>query len=319
MKKNLPHLIALRAFEAAARHASFKRAAEELCVTPSSVSHQVAKLEAWLGAALFRRFNRKVVLTDAGRTYFFTISKAFDEISAVTDLVSMRDRKAPERRKLKVFADAGFIECWLGPRLDRMQAVLPGVQLDIAFGQDIDDYVRGDGDIAIHYGRGDWPEYHSVLLRTGYEFPVCSPKLFGSGAALADPKDLAAFTLLHEGDVSGWTNWLTHAGATHPGLQEGPIFHSTQTIFNKVMSCEGIALGDDIVAADLLRSGDLVKPIGKVRKSSHSLYFLQLKASENLESTIAFRTWLVDELGAHRQKSAMLRLDEPYAPEITAQ
>lgn len=312
-KKNLPPLIALRAFEAAARHASFKRAAEELCVTPSTVSHQIQKLEDWLGIELFRRLNRKVILTDTGRTYFFTISKAFDEMSAVTDLVSKRHRKSSERQKLKLYSDAGFIECWLGPRLDKVQTIMPGVQLDIAIGQDIDDYLRGDADVAVHFGRGDWPEYHSVLLRTGYEFPVCSPKLLESGATLASPSDLAAFTLLHESDTSGWTNWLAHAATNHPGLLEGPIFHSTQTIFNNVIACKGVALGDDIVAADLLQSGDLVKPIGTVRRSSQSLYFLLLKSSEESEPSNIFRDWLMEELSKHEQETAVLRLDQPYA------
>ncbi|MFK7868904.1 MAG: LysR family transcriptional regulator [Roseobacter sp.] len=311
-KKNLPPLIALRTFEAAARHASFKQAAEELCVTPSTVSHQVQKLEDWMGVQLFRRLNRKVILTDAGRTYFFTISKAFDEMSTVTGLVSKRHQGAASPRKLKLFADAGFIECWLGPRLDRLQSILPDVQLDIAFGQDIEDYLRGDADVAIHFGKGAWPEFQSVLLRTGYEFPVCSPKLLGGDTVLSRPSDLAAFTLLHESDTSGWTHWLAQAGVTHPGVLSGPIFPSTQAIFNKVFAGQGIALGDDIVAADLLYSGDLVKPIGKVRKSSQSLYFLQMKYGDDTEASEVFRTWLLDELSDHRRQTEKLRLNETF-------
>ncbi|MFD0986803.1 LysR family transcriptional regulator [Methyloligella solikamskensis] len=313
MKKNLPQLVALRAFEAAARHASFKRAADELCVTPSSVSHQIKKLEDWLGVPLFRRFNRKVILTDAGRTYFFTLSKAFDEIAEVTALVSRHAAKAPDRKeKLKIFANAGFLECWLGPRLDIVQSVMPDVQLELVPGLDIDDYLRGGAEIAIHYGRGSWPEYDSILLHTAYEFPVCSPRLPLSGPPLKEPKDLAAFKLLHEGEVTPWRNWLAEANVTHPGLLDGPIFHSTQTIFNKVMSCEGVALGDDVVAADFLHSGALIKPIGKVRKSTHSLYFLQLKQDGGSKPAATFRTWLVNALKAHERSNAILQRDEPY-------
>ncbi len=311
-KKNLPPLIALRTFEAAARHTSFKRAAEELCVTPSTVSHQIQKLENWMGVQLFRRLNRKVILTDAGRTYFFTISKAFEEMSTVTDLVSQRQKTTARRKTLKLFADAGFIECWLGPRLEKLQSVLTDVQLDIAYGQDIEDYIRGDADVAIHFGKGAWPEYQSVLLRTGYEFPVCSPKLPGGDAALKEPSDLKAFTLLHESDTSGWTNWLARAGVSHPGLMNGPIFQSTQAIFNKVIACQGVALGDDIVAADMLLAGELIKPIGKVRKSSQSLYFLQMKYSDDNQIFEVFRTWLMNELSEHRRQTAILRADEPF-------
>ncbi|ODA66806.1 Glycine cleavage system transcriptional activator [Methyloligella halotolerans] len=314
MRKNLPQLVALRAFEAAARHASFKRAADELCVTPSSVSHQVKKLEDWLGVPLFRRFNRKVVLTDAGRTYFFTLSKTFDEIAEVTALVSRQAVKAPDRKeKLKIFANAGFLECWLGPRLDRVQSVMPDVQLELVPGLDIDDYLRGDAEIAIHYGLGSWPEYESVLLHTAYEFPVCSPRLSQRGRPLKEPRDLAAFRLLHEGHVTPWRDWLAEAGTTHPGLMDGPIFHSTQTIFNQVMACEGVALGDDLVAADLLHSGALIKPIGKVRKSTHSLYVLQLKPDRPSQSAKTFRTWLVSALKEHGRNNAILQRDEPYS------
>ncbi len=311
-KKNLPPLIALRAFEAAARHMSFKCAAEEICITPSSVSHQVRKLEDWLGVKLFQRLNRKVILTDEGRTYYFTVSNAFDEISGVTDLVSRRHQSRSNVTKLKLFADAGFIECWLGPRLEKVQSIMPDVQLDIAFGQSIDDYIRGDGDVAIHFGRGNWPEYRSRLLRTGYEFPVCSPKLIENFGGIATPSDLSRHTLLHEGDTSGWMNWLAQVDVCHPGLHSGPIFHSTQTIFNKVTSCEGIALGDDIVAADMLYSGALIKPVGLVRKSNHSLYFLQLKRDNNSELCSIFRDWMKKELDSHKQETAVLRLNEPY-------
>lgn len=181
------------------------------------------------------------------------------------------------------------------------------------YGQDIEDHFRGDADVAIHFGKGAWPEYQSVLLRTGYEFPVCSPKLLAAGATLEVPLDIAAFTLLHESDTSGWTNWLARARVSHPGLMNGAVFHSTQAIFNKVIACQGVALGDDIVAADLLLSGALIKPIGKVRKSSQCLYFLQMKYTEDDETCEVFRTWLMDELSEHRRQTAMLRADAPFA------
>ena len=277
MSHNLPPLVSLRAFEAAARHASFKQAAEELCVTPSSVSHHIQKLEDWMSVKLFQRLNRQVVLTAEGRTYFFTLSKAFEEIGTVTELVSQRQSKTPTKPKLKIIANVGFVECWLGSRLAGLQSLMPDVQLEIAFGQDIDNYLKGGADVAVHFGRGDWPEFQSELLRTGYEFPVCSPELLRGRNRLNSPMDLAGFTLLHEDNTAGWSNWLHQAGVTHPTLLAGPILHSTSTIFNKVVACEGIGLGDDIVAADMLFSGDLVKPLDIVRESDYSLFYLRLR------------------------------------------
>ena len=310
MPYDSPPLTALRAFEAAARHGSFKRAAEELCVTPSSVSHQVQRLEEWLETKLFQRLNRKVILTDEGRTYFFTLSKAFEDIDTVTGLVSNRRTKSPSKQRLKIVADAGFVECWLGPRLAKLQALMPDVQLDIAFGEDIDDYIKGGADLAIHFGRGDWPEYKSEFLRTGYEFPVCSPELVGAEGA---PPELADLTLLHEKNMSGWLNWLRAARLQHPDVQGGAILHSTSTIFDKVMSCDGIGLGDDIVAADLLFSGALAKPWGAVRKSDHSLYFLQFGLVQGADIAEKVQAWLQLELETHKTATALLRTDKPFS------
>lgn len=313
MPHNLPPLISLRAFEAAARHGSFKRAAEELCVTPSSISHQIQRLEDWLDVKLFQRMNRKVVLTAEGSTYYFTLSRAFEEIDAVTSLVSRRHADRPAKQRLKIMSDAGFVECWLGPRLNKLQALMPDVQLDIAPGDDIDGYLKGGADLAIHFGRGDWPEYKSEFLRTGYEFPVCSPLLMAPERANGTAPDLSTLTLLHEKTMSGWTNWLRQAAMSHPDVQGGPILHSTSTIFDKVLAGEGIALADDIVGADLLFTGQLVKPWAAVRKSDFSLYFLQFNALQDTPLARKIRDWLVAELEDHRIASAPLRESRPFA------
>lgn len=312
MKRDLPPLAALRAFEAAARHESLQRAADELCVTPSSISHQVQKLEDWLGVQLFRRLNRKVVLTSDGREYFFTLSKAFDEISNVTTLINRRKVKGATREKLKVFADAGFAGCWLGARLSSFQSIAPDVQLEIGYGRDIDDYLKGQSDVAIHFGRGEWPEYQSIHLITGIEFPVCSPKLLESGLALSTPADLTAFTLLHEGNVASWSNWLAAAGVTHRNIMGGPIFHSTAAVFDRVLAGQGAGLGDDIVAADLLYAGALIKPLSLVRESDHSLYFLQFRTDQEKRVVRVFREWLLREVAAHKAATAPLRRSEPF-------
>jgi LysR family glycine cleavage system transcriptional activator len=313
MKRDLPPLVALRAFEAAARCASFKNAAEELCVTPSSVSHQIQKLEDWLGVKLFRRLNRKVVLTQEGQTYFYTLSKAFDEIDTVTKLVNRRKSPATPKQRLKVSADAGFVECWLGSRLSGFQSLVPDVQLQIAFGEDVDDHIKSGADLAVHFGRGEWPEYHSRHLLTAIEFPVCSPKLLAAGPRLARPSDLRNFSLLHERETSGWANWLRAAGVTGWDASEGPIFHSTSTVFDRVLAGEGLGLGDDLVAADLLFAGALIKPLSVVRKSDYALYFLQFRPEPDGGPITLFRDWLVRELESHEKSAAILRLDEAFA------
>ncbi len=312
MPHMLPPLTALRAFKAAARHGSFKLASHELSVTPSSISHQVQRLEDWLEVKLFHRSNRKVTLTTEGSTYYFALSKAFEDIDTVTTLVSRRRAKNPARRRLKIVADAGFVECWLGSRLIKLQALIPEVQLDIAHGQDIDAYLKAKADLAIHFGRGEWPEYDSVLLRTGYEFPVCGAIMVSQDGDNVTAPKLATSTLIHEKNMSRWTSWLRHSGRAHRDVERGPILNSTSAIFGKVAAGEGIALGDDIVAADLLFSGDLVKPWGPVRQSDHSLYFLQFGATQGSDLAKVVGDWLSVELETHKNASAQLRSNSPY-------
>jgi len=152
--QKFPPLSTLRAFEAAARHLSFKAAANELCVTPSSVSHQIRKLEDWLDAALFVRLNREVALTQEGRLYQTIVAKAFNDLAEGTALISRRSEVTGARRKLVVAANSGFIDCWLGPRIDAFRKIAPTIDLQLLYGEDLSTYRYHDADLASARHRG---------------------------------------------------------------------------------------------------------------------------------------------------------------------
>ena len=303
----LPPLPALRAFEAAARHLSFKTAADELCVTPSSISHQVKKLEDWLGTALFVRFNREVALTQDGSQYLTVVSHALSEISAATATIARRGRAEGERPRLVITANSGLVDCWLSPRLAELDELLPDVDLEVHYGEDLADYRHRDADVAIHYGSVRPPMPNAVFLRRCVEFPVCSPDFRIDGNPLTDVDALSSATLFHERDRLGWTRWLNEAGADAAAAASGPIFQNTLSIFARVEKGDGVALGDDVVAADFLEVGRLVKPFPYVRQSDWSMYLLPLRRDRAGEHVDVFCEWLTETMKGHERETAALR------------
>ncbi len=312
MKQELPPLLALRAFEAAARHLSFKAAADELCVTPSSVSHQIRKLEEWLGVALFVRFNREVALTQYGKDYITVVARAFSDISEATSAIGRRRKAGGSKQRLAISANSGFIDCWLNSRMSALGALLPDVDLEVNYGEDMNDYRHRDADVAIHYGSTGPPARDAILLRRCTEFAVCSPSLRIGGRPLARLADLARVTLLHEQDRLSWKAWLRDAGIAGTVAESGPVFQNTSTIFSRVEACEGVALGDDIVAADHLFGGRLVKPLPFARKSDWTLYLLPLRRDRSPEPVQLFCEWLTEALKAHEIETDELRQPSTY-------
>jgi DNA-binding transcriptional LysR family regulator len=203
MRRRLPSLNQLRAFEAAARPQSFSKAAEELFVTHAAVSRHVRELEEWLGTQLFVRTGRGVVLTDAGKRYAARLTPIFDAIAEAT-----RDAMIEgDSSHLTVAPDGAFASRWLIPRLGNFNAAHPEIELSVSPGEYISDFYKGEDDIAIRYGTGGWPEVEAELLCTARIFPVCAPQVIADDPP-ETPDDLARFTLLHENSQQWWADWL---------------------------------------------------------------------------------------------------------------
>jgi LysR family glycine cleavage system transcriptional activator len=301
MTRRLPPLNALRAFEAAARHLSITRAAEELNVTPAAVSHQVKTLEDYLGLPLFRRLTRALMLTDAAQAALPALRDGFDSLAEGAERLRAYDASGP----LVVSVMPTFAAKWLVPRLDRFREVDPDIDVRIDATDRVIDFAREDADIGIRYGPGVYPGLRVDRLFSDEVFPVCSPALLDGPRPLATPADLRWHTLLHENwGVANdrwpdWRMWLRAAGVDDVDPSRGPRFsHLTMTI-QAAIAGHGVALGSTVLAADDLAAGRLVRPF-ELRLSTpvDFAYFVVCpEAAADRPKIVAFREWLLAEAG----------------------
>src|SRR3954469_12486819 len=212
MRQRLPSLNALKAFEAAARHESFTRAAEELFVTQGAVSHQVKALEVELGIKLFNRERQRLIITEAGREYLTVLRDALDRIALGTERLVQRQTSGV----LTVSTSPDFAAKWLVNRLGRFAEAHPSIDLRVSATMHHIDFVREEVDVAVRHGDGNWSGLDAVRLCTEQLFPVCSPKLLSGRNRIAKPSDLLKSPLLHLDDSKAWSQWFDAAGIAEP-------------------------------------------------------------------------------------------------------
>lgn len=296
----MPPLNALRAFEAAARHLSFKAAAKELFVTPGAVSQQIKRLEQELGVELFHRLTRSVVLSDAGRAYFPAVHQAFGQIAEATDNL------APGRhaQTLTISMFPSLAVRWLVPRLGRFSRHHPDIEVRIRSSGHLVDFAAENVDIAIRHGRGRYPGLQVDLLTTWTLLPVCSPHLLDGPMALHGPNDLAQHTLLHDDVWRDWAAWLETAGATAVNSNRGPIFSDTGLILQAALEDQGVALSSPLLVADDVAAGRLVVPFGPTLDSADAVYVVSPTATADVPKIARFREWLLQEAAASLERFA---------------
>ena len=289
--RRLPPLNALKAFEAAARHESFTRAAEELCVTQGAVSHQVKALEAELGLKLFNREPRRLVITGAGRDYLVVVRDALDRIAAGTDRLLQRQRAGV----LTVSTSPNFASKWLVHRLGRFAEVHPTIDLRVSATLHHVDFAREDVDVAVRHGDGTAPGLDITRLYTEALFPVCSPGLLRGRHALRRPADLAHHVLLHLDDRQDWSRWLDAAGVKDADLSRGPVLNQASMVIDAAVDGQGVALARTGLAARDLIGGRLVRPFSLVLPVSYAYWIVCPKATAKLPKIVTFRNWLLAE------------------------
>ncbi|MEZ5773136.1 MAG: transcriptional regulator GcvA [Hyphomicrobiaceae bacterium] len=289
MSRKLPPLNALRAFEAAARHASFTKAAAELNVTHAAVSRHIRELEERLGLALFERTGRGVVLTRGGAQYGRALTPLFDRLDEVTRSL-IDDQEAPA---LFVTVEEAFASWWLIARLGRFTERHPEIELALDPTDRVVDFHGERVDLGIRYGRGDWRDVRAEHLVTLQMFPVCCPDLLAETGIRA-PADLDRTTLLHEAKKEYWADWLAVAGAERVDWQAGPVFRGYLAL-SAAATGQGFALGDQVVAGDDLLEGTLVKPFAPMVEIG-GYYLVRAKGRAETPAMRAFRIWLGEEL-----------------------
>ena len=290
MLRRLPPLNALKAFEAAARHESFTRAAEELCVTQGAVSHQVKALEAELGIKLFNRERQRLIITEAGRDYLAVLRDAFDRIAVGTERLIQRQSSGV----LTVSTSPDFAAKWLVHRLGRFAEAYPDIDLRVSATLHHIDFAREDVDLAVRHGDGNWPGLDVVRLSAEQLFAVCSPKLLAGRHRLSKPSDVLKFPLLHLDDREAWSKWLGAAGIDAE-LSQGPVLNRASMVIDAAVDGQGIALARTTLAAWDLINGRLVRPFAEALRLSKTYWIICPKATSTLPKILTFRNWLLAE------------------------
>ncbi|HEX7915493.1 transcriptional regulator GcvA [Rudaea sp.] len=287
MDAKLPPLNALRTFEAAARQRNFSRAAEEIHLTPSAVSHQVKALERFLGVRLFMRNGRKQMsLTREGALLFERTASAMNLLREAAELL-----RQGTRNRLTISVLPSFAARWLLPRIGRFVDRHPGLDLSVRSTTTHADFVRDDVDLAIRFGAGHWPNQHAELLMHDILFPVCSPRLL-RGKAPRDAGDLARWPWL-ESDPEGWERWFAAASTELPHTKRRLDFGDASMALQAAIDGSGIAMTRRSLAERELTSGSIVRLLPKIGAASqYSYYIVHPVQATPSANAAAFRDWL---------------------------
>lgn len=293
-KYRFPVLNSLRVFEAAARHLSMRKACDELHVTHAAVSRHIVKLELWLGYSLFERRPRKIALTSEGVALYQALTVAFDYIQRA--ITRLSDNQHPER--LVISVDPDFAALWLVPRLDDFSNVVPDILVEILAQESLKSFDEPRIDCAIHYSEAGIGLPNRELLFRSSLFPVCAPSIL-QATPMQSPEDLCHCMLLHDRTLLEWQEFFRETSVAKPiNLDVGRIFNTTALCMDAAARGQGVAIGDDFLADVYLAEGRLVRPFEYSVLSKNAYYFVVPDGSAPHPAVEAFRTWLVQGIGA---------------------
>jgi len=314
MSRRLPSMNALRAFEAAARHLNFSRAADELFVTQGAISRQIKLLEESLGVPLFRRLTRTVELTEYGREYLPVMRDAFDRIEQATLRLVNRDR----HRILNVNVLPTFAVRWLIPRLSHFSTQHPDIEVRLITSIRPVNFWREDIDVAIRVGMvpdaasdgtlvpdvaerprislqmtEDWTNLRAYRLMPDVLTPVCSPALLNGRPPLNTAADLLSLPLLHMATrIHAWPDWFRASGVDYNAAAHNPSFGHFFMVLEEALSGRGVALVPRMLADPDIDAGRLVVPLNVSHESAGSYYLLCREHQADTSTIQAFRDWL---------------------------
>lgn len=320
----LPPLNALRVFESAARHLSFKEAAAELHITQAAVSHQIKSLEEYLGIELFRREGRGVQLTEAARASLPRLREGFDALAAAVETIHERSGET----ELAITAPPVFVARWLMPRLAEFSKVAPDIEVRVAASSRMVDAGALDSaalmsnldlrsetsGVEIHLGAGDYPGFRADRLFSVAMTLVASPELVGGEPPLREPADLARHVLLHDDAMdlvahgNAWQKWLEAAGvADRVDGSRGPRFSTNMLSLEAASQKLGVSLALRPLVDDDIASGRLIEPFG-IEVNPGSAYFLVCpEVIADRPAVAAFRAWLLEKAGESPSGAAASR------------
>lgn len=292
MTRRLPPLNSLRAFEAAARHGSLTRAAQELLVTQGAVSRHVTQLESWLGVELCIRLRRGIALTPEGAAYAAVLAGVFDQVEVHTR--RLRDRPADNMLRLKL--PPTFAIRWLVPRLARFHARNRHVDVQITTSHQIADFDREDVDLWIHWGPVPPQGCTSRRLFGEILLPVCSPGLFRAGPPPREPAELGRYVLLcslHRPE--DWPTWARAAGARQLDGNSGLKFENSALAYQAAIDELGIVMAQQAFIEDELHSGRLIAPVACRAATADAYYLAYHPSRRTLPLIRLFEAWIIEQ------------------------
>lgn len=291
MSYNLPSLNALRAFEATARHLSFKEAGRELFVTPGAVSQQVKALEKELGTRLFRRLPRQIALTEAGQSLWPKVRQAFQLIAASVEGL----RPGGRGTTLTISTFPAFAAKWLVPRLGSFTEHHPEIDVRIGATTDLVDFTREEVDVAIRNGQGKYPGLRSDLLIHADLFPVCAPEVMRAHP-LREPEDLKHHHLLINRGAAEWDLWLRAHGVKGIDLTHGTRFSDNSLVVEAAIMGQGVAVSHGPLVEDDLAAGRLVRPFPQATPDLFAYFLVYPREKSDDPKIVGFRDWIMEEM-----------------------
>lgn len=299
MKRGRLPLTALRSFEAAGRHLSFSRAAEELFVSQAAISRQIRELEIFLRRPLFERHHRRVELTDAGRRLLSQLVRSFDAIDALlSELVA-----APAQTVVRVSVEPSLASVWLVPRLNRFRQLRPDIDVALEVDPRLIEFRGDQPELALRFSAHavSWPRSEAEQLASTVDSPVLSPALLAAGPPLDKPADLGRYTLLHEENRQGWARWFEAAGVPADAVPaRGPMLADASLSKQAALLGHGVALGDLLQIGEELASGTLVKPFD-IDVASGAYWLVARSLRDLPEPAAAFADWVRSEFAESRR------------------
>lgn len=291
-RKWLPSMTALTSFEAAVRHGGFSRAGEEIGLTQSAVSRQIAQLEEWLQTPLFDRVGRRVRLNEAGRAYADELLPALDRIRRATS--RMATRRSPTALKIATLPSFGMR--WLAPRLPHLSALHPQLVVDFAARSQPFDFAQEEFDAAIHFGMPEeWPGATMDFLFREEAVPVCAPGWLAAHP-LRHPADLLSAALLSQSSRrDAWTRWFAAAGVEAGTLPPGPAFEHFLMLAQAAAAGAGVALIPSFLILPELDAGTLIIPFARPLSSDQAYYLARPLDAPTHPALSQFRDWIVDQ------------------------
>ena len=296
--RRLPNLAALRAFEAAARHQNFSRAAEEVHVTHGAISHQVRALEEELGVQLFVRNGKRIAITAQGAQFAAMLRKSLNDIADAADAL----KQSSNQKRLTVSTLPSFAARWLAPRLGKFIDRYPDIEVVLQSSGQLTDFAREQVDVGIRFGRGRYPGLSVEKLMGDYYYPVASPS-YNGGNLPTSPHELGQFTLMRSYDDEQWTSWFEAAGVDLPEPTGGLMFQDLSMLVRQAAAGDGIALVRHVVAMQEIGYGELVRLFDVTVKSEYSYYFVCPPQALQKPQVLAFHAWLLAEVAQFKAQS----------------